>query len=58
MLDKILFLYHGGSKSIPVTRSTGAAVSGGISPSIQIIIILIFIGLIGWFFWHIKKKKK
>ena len=56
MLDKILFFYHGGKGGIPVSTYSGT-VSGGISPSFQVIIILIFIGLIGWFFWKIKNKK-
>ncbi len=56
MLDKILFLYHGtqgGQGNVPIT---GGAVSGGLSGFGQIVIILIVMGLIGWFFWYLGTK--
>ena len=55
MLDKILFLYHGGHGNIPVSTYSGS-VSGGLSSTGQIFVILVVIALIGWFFWYVKKK--
>jgi len=53
MLSKILFLYHGGT---PVPVATTSSVSGGLSGTGQIFIVLVFLGLLGLFFWHINKK--
>ena len=55
MLNKILFLYHGGHGNIPVSTYSGS-VSGGLSGIGQIFIILVVIALIGLFFWYVKRK--
>ena len=55
MLNKILFLYHRGQGNIPVSTYSGR-VSGGLSGTGQIFVILVVIALIGWFFWYVKKK--
>jgi len=55
MLNKILFLYHGGSKGIPRSNPV-SSVSGGLSGTGQIFVILVSVALIGWFFWYVKKK--
>ena len=57
MLDKILFLYHGTQGQQGSVPITGKAVSGGIGTTGQLVIIILIIGLLGWFFWYLKNKK-
>ena len=55
MLDKLLFLYHGTQGgSAPVT---GRAVTGGLSGGGQLAVILIVLGVLGWFLWYLKSKR-